>query len=65
MTKVTMPEIWINNLELAADRITEMVNVINISQHVVLSAHKIIHIYLAMFVNVPPVYFIVNCTNLT
>ena len=36
--------------------ITEMVNVTNISQHTVVSAHKINHIYFAMSVNGPSVY---------
>ena len=44
--------------------ITEMLNVTNISQHAVHSAYKINRIYFAMSVNVPSVYFIVNCTNL-
>ena len=43
----------------------EMVNVTNISQHAVLSAHKINHIYVAMSGYVLSVYFIGNCTNLT
>ena len=45
--------------------ITEMLNVTNINQHAVLSAHKINHKYFATSVNVPLVYFIGTCTNLT
>ena len=47
------------------NNITEMVNITDISQHAVLSAHKINHIYFSISVNVPSVFFIVNCTNLT